>query len=210
MTSKKFLVKAATEIKKIRALHGRKRAEYIWEYYKAVFGLIMVCMLVTGGIWSSVSKAQEKTVLSMVIIDADRGKPEAFNQLERELEDVLTGSGTKECVTIDTSATTNENPEAVMNMVMKLSVAEDHDAVVLNQAQWQRFEKEGSFAEWEEILGDSYPEYAQYIQGSGLLVSESKKWTAGGYVQYEPSYLCVLDKTERIDAVKGLVKYLFS
>lgn len=210
MEKETFIAKLRQERKKIASLQGSKKIEYIWEYYKPALGIVAAVILVIAGIWSSISKIQEKTLLSVVVIDADREKRSAFNKMEKELETILKTGNEHENVLIDISATSSENPEAVMNTVMKLSVAQDNDVVILNHSQWQKFKAENPFANLKKILGESYPKYEPYIEEDALLVSESEKWNIGGYVQYKPAYLCVLAKTKRTDAVKCLVEYLFS
>lgn len=201
--------KLKAERGKIKHLKGAKKWGYIWDYYKPVFAVILIMILMSGSVISCIFKAQEKVILSVVVVDADREKMESFNTLEQNLKAVL-GNGKKhERVILDTSATSNEKAEAVMNTVMKLSVAEDNDVVILNESEWEKFQKERPFADWKEILGDSYSKYESYISDGALKLSKSMRWNAGGYVQYEPAYLCVLEKSSRKEAAKKLVSYFF-
>lgn len=192
----------------IKQLKGRKKLQYIWDYYRPILGAVLILLLVAGCVGSSISKAQEKVLLSIVVIDADRERMGAFRELEENLAAVLGNGDSNERVILDTSATSNENPEAVMNTVMKLSVVQDHDVVILNESEWEKFKAENPFADLKEILGEAYPGYEPYIDDGALLLSKSKVWNLGRYVQYEPAYLCVLNKTERKEAVKKLVELL--
>lgn len=204
---KKFGRDVRKEWNKIQKLKGYKKAEYLWEYYKPALGLIMAAVLIAGGIKSSVSKAQEEILLSVAVIDADRERADAYKELEKNLEDVLGNGAKNERVVIDTSATSGERPEEVMNTTMKLSVVEDYDAVILNQAEWKKFRKQDAFADWEEILGETYPLYEPYIEDGALLLSESGRWNSGKYVQYEPAYLCVLDRSVHKEKIEQFVEY---
>lgn len=205
----RLVVRLKSERRKIKHLEGVQKWEYIWDYYKPVFAVILIVILISGSLVSCVSNAREKVMLSVVVIDADREKTESFKILEQELKTVLGNGKRHERVIIDTSATSNEKAEAVMNTVMKLSIAEDNDVVILNELEWKKFQEERPFADWKEVLGDSYAKYEPYISDGALKLSKSKRWNAGGYVQYEPAYLCVLDKSPRKEAAKKLVSYFF-
>lgn len=205
----RLVVKIKAERRKIKQLEGVRKWEYIWDYYKPVFAVILIVILMSGGLVSCVSKAQEEVILSVVIVDADREKTESFKILEQELKAVLGNGKRHERVIVDTSATSGEKAEAVINTVMKLSIAEDNDVVILNELEWRKFQEERPFADWKEILGDSYVKYEPYISDGAFKLSKSKRWNAGGYVQYEPAYLCVLEKSPRKEAAKKLVSYFF-
>lgn len=180
------------------------------EYYKPVFGLLLAAFLLVGVLGGRIAGAQEEILLSVVVVDADRGKPEQYERLKESLKGALGSGGRKESVEIDTSATSNDEPEAVINLTMKLSVVQEHDVVILNRETWERFDKEHPFADWSEVLsGESLEKLEPYIEGSALCLSESDMWRAGGYVRYESAYLCVLERSERKEAAGRLAEYIF-
>lgn len=199
------------EWEKIKSLKGKKRLEYLWMYYRPVLYVLAVLILAGCTVWTAVGNLRKETLLSVVIVDADRQNPERFEKLEMHLLERLGTGNRKEEVFLDLSAVSTEEDDAMMNMAMKLSIAEDHDAVVLDEKTYERFRGQDIFADWEEVLGDNYPDYQEYVTGKDrLLLSDAKAWNEGWYVQYAPAYLCVLKRSERMDRVKAFAEYFFS
>lgn len=197
------------EWEKIKSLKGKKRLEYLWMYYRAVLYVLAALILICCTLWTAVVNLRKETLLSVVIVDADRqGGTAQFDKLEAALLERLGTGDRKEEVSLDLSAVSREEDDSMMNMAMKLSVAEDNDAVILDEKTWERFQGQNIFADWEDVLGDDYPDYQEYVTGKDrLLLSGADAWEEGGYVRYSPAYLCVLEKSERKDRVKAFAEY---
>lgn len=196
------------EWEKIKSLKGKKRLEYLWMYYRPVLYVLAVLILICCTLWTAVGNLRKETLLSVVIVDADRQAAERFDKLEAALLERLGTGSRKEEVSLDLSAVSREEDDSMMNMAMKLSVAEDNDAVILDEKTWERFRGQNIFADWEDVLGDDYPDYQEYVTGKDrLLLSGANAWEEGGYVRYSPAYLCVLEKSERKDRVKAFAEY---
>ncbi|MGN1141570.1 MAG: hypothetical protein ACI4TF_10240 [Oliverpabstia sp.] len=199
--------KRKLEWEKIKELKGKNRWEYLWMYYKPVLGIIASVILILGTGGTMIQNGRQKTVLSIVVVDADRENIEAFDSIEQELMRVL-GSGKRgEQVVIDTAATSNQDDESIMNVTIKLSTAGENDVVICNTKIYERFNSQGIFADWKEILGDEFEEFRPYIEGNALNLTKSYIWNAGGYVQYKPVYLCVLERSENQEKASELAKY---
>lgn len=209
MDKERVLGELKKEWEKLASLNGQEKMEYLWEYYRPALVVLLGIFFVLGCIFSAVLRAGEEVLLSAVVIDADREREEDFAKLGESLGEFLGTGKPGECVLVDTSATFSGQPEAEINVVMKLSVVEEHDIVVLGEALWERFREEDAFLDWEELLGTSYPQYASHIRDGALLVSESERWKKAGYVRYEPAYLCVLKSSPRKENAGRVAEYFF-
>ena len=202
--------KCELEFKKLKTLKGRKHIQYLWNYYKVVPVIVVVLIFVFAAGLTMYRNLQREPVLAMVIIDADRESAQRYDKLEEQLLAVLAPSIKGAEVLIDTAASSREDANEVMNTTIKLSVAEDNDLVVCNQETYNKFQGEGAFADWKEVLGQKeYEKYLPYIKDGMLDLSLSQKWRDGEYVEYTPAYMCVLNHSERWDGVNKVVEYFF-
>ena len=126
------------EWEKIKSLKGKKRLEYLWMYYRPVLYVLAVLILAGCTVWTAVGNLRKETLLSVVIVDADRQNPERFEKLEMHLLERLGTGNRKEEVFLDLSAVSTEEDDAMMNMAMKLSIAEDNDAVILDEKTYEK------------------------------------------------------------------------
>lgn len=206
LTSKE---KQELEIAKLKNLKGKKRIQYLWNYYKFVLAIVMVLILVFSAGLTIYRNLQRKPVLAMVIIDADRADTRKYDELEQQLLKALNPSQKGAEVLVDTAASSREDANSVMNTTIKLSIAEENDVVICNQETYHKYQQEGAFTDWEEVLGDQYKNYLPYMKDGMLDLSLSQTWNSGGYAVYAPAYMCVLSHSKRQDAVNTAVAYFF-
>ena len=193
----------------ICSLHGKKRMEYLWQYYRFVLYIAAAVLLVAISVMVMIGNKRKITVLSVVVTDADRESTEKFEELERSLLAYLGSGNTREQILVDTAATSNQDDESVMNLTMKMSIAEENDVVICNEDVYNRFHEQNAFADWSEILGEDSSEFADVTDGDRILLSQSIRWKDGNYVQYEPAYICVLNNSKKKETAKEFIKYFF-
>lgn len=201
--------KIILEFAKLKGLKGRKRVQYLWNYYKIILVIILTLILAFSAGLTIYRNLQRKPVLSMVIIDADRADARKYDALKQDLFTALNPSQKGAEVLIDTSASSRDDANEVMNTTIKLSIAEENDLVVCNQDTYRKFRQEGAFADWEEVLGEHYNDYLPYMRDEMLDLSLSPNWNNGEYTGYSPAYLCVLNHSKRLDSVNKAVEYFF-
>ena len=63
--------------KTIRSLKGKKKLEYLWSYYKVILVILLAVILVVYTAGVMIRNGKENTVLSIVIVDAEKNDDEA-------------------------------------------------------------------------------------------------------------------------------------
>lgn len=180
------------------------------KYIRPVIIVVLLCLLVSETVSVVFHNITQKTLLSVVIIDADRNSTEQFEKLKQQLLETIGTGKAEETVKIDLSATSAESADMEINVVMKLSVVEENDVIICGQEIYEKFHEEGAFAEWGDILEDSENKYQPYIQGDAVLISDIEAWNSGNYVQYEPAYMCVLNSSDKKAEAAQMLKMLCS
>lgn len=194
---------------KIKELKGKRKIEYLWSYYKGtlVIGIAAILVIVTGV--TMYRNIRETPILTIAVIDADQEEPESFEALRLEILKVLDPKNKYSNVVIDTSGSSVNTDENMAKTTILMSTAGDTDVVVCNEDTYNRFNKEGIFADWGEILGNDYERYEPYMTDGVIDLSKSSKWCAGEYINYQPAYLCALKKSKHMKEIQILCKYFF-
>lgn len=196
------------EIRKIKSLHGKKRLQYLWDYYKIVPAILLGCIVAGAFFATMIRGMNQTTVLSFVVTDANPMSDWAG--LNSDLLAVTKGDAKHPVVEIDSSVRSFGDANEEMNKTIKLSAANDTDLVVCGEKVLDEYEALDAFVSWQEVLGDDFAAYEPYIKDGMLDVSQSKRWQEGQYTAYEPAYLCMMHASKRPDSCRAVVKYLFS
>lgn len=196
-------------MKYLKELHGRKKLEYLWNYYRFVL-YIAACILMAAIVLCTMfHNKRQITLFSIVVADADRQQIDEYKHLEEDLLKVFGTNKKNEKILIDTAATSNEDDEATMNLTMKLSVVEENDILICNEKTYERFHAQNAFADWSEILGEETDKFDSVVEKDKLVLSACTRWEDGNYVQYSPVYACVLNSSKKKEKAKLFAEYFF-
>lgn len=192
------------EIKKMKAMSFKEKIEYIWTYYKSIFVILLVIAMVISMGMTMYHNANKIELLSIAVVDMDIDKQQQVDLLEADLLERL-GTGDKnDAITMDTSASSIEDYNAVMKMMVLLGTGTT-DLFICNDTIYDRYEDQEAFLTWEEILGDEYSKYEQYMTDGKLDLTKCKNWEKYNMVYYEPVYAAVLASTKKQE---NCVKFL--
>ncbi len=178
------------EFEKICGLRGRKRLEYLWDYYKwalvclaaVVFAVHTVCVMITNSV--------KNTVLSVVIVDAERTDDDAAEELEEGILEMLGCEGRYDHVETVLSATSMKTEENVAKLRVALSTVGGADLVICGEEVYEEYAAQRAFVETRRL-----PEAA------GISAS-----VIGEYVGYAPVYLCIPEFAERRENARIVIK----
>lgn len=191
----------------ICSLKGRERLSYLWTYYKSWLVILAIILAGISLLVTCIRNINTKELISIAITDSIPEAEAGREQLQADLTELLgTGKG-REKVTLDTSLQSGESAA----MIMKWSViigGESTDLLICDETVWEKYQ--GAFQSWQEVLGDRYDEFAEYIDQQGRLnLAASEKWQEYGLVDYEPVYAAVIVDSERDQAVAAFLDFLF-
>lgn len=174
----------------VRNLKGRKRLEYLWNYYKFILVIIVAVILFVYVICVMVQGSKGNTVLSVVIVDAVQTDEKAAETLENQILEVLGTEGEYDRVEIVLSATSGQTDDEIAKLRVALSVVAEADIVICNEDVYEEYKAQGAFADTEKLSGNQ--------GGADSFLNE--------YVEYSPAYLCVLSHSERTEAAAKLIE----
>ncbi len=199
--------KARLRWETICSLKGRERLSYLWTYYKSWLVILAIILAGISLLVTCIRNINTKELISIAITDSIPEAEDGREQLQADLTELLgTGKG-REKVTLDTSLQSGESAA----MIMKWSViigGESTDLLICDETVWEKYQ--GAFQSWQEVLGDRYDKFAEYIDQQGRLnLAASEKWQEYGLVDYEPVYAAVIVDSERDQAVAAFLDFLF-
>lgn len=196
--------KRQMELKKIRELKGLERINYLWTYYKVVLVIFVVIVFAISIIATMIKGALTEEVFSLAVADVDYSAN--TETLEKELETLFQPESLEEIV-LDTSLSSVEDAGNQTKLMLVMGSMTESDVVVCNETLKDRYEEQGAFLDWKEVLGEDYETYEPYMTDGYVDMSKCAKWMEQGYTLYEPAYLCVLAGAEHLEAVRTFVEY---
>ncbi|MDD3219468.1 MAG: hypothetical protein PHC41_11180 [Lachnospiraceae bacterium] len=200
--------KRQQEKEKIKGLRGKQRLIYLWTYYKFVL-LIVVAVIAAISVGVTMYRnARMNTVLSIAVFDANSESEESFEQLSDSLLKVMDPEEKYDQVAIDSSGVSAEDQVGLAKAMVIMNYTSEVDVVICNEDFYQRYEKEGAFLDWKDVLGDSYGEYEEYMTDGVIDLSKSDIWMQGNYTEYAPVYMCVRATTENQDNIIHMLDYM--
>lgn len=196
------------ELEKMSSMTLFQKLEYLWTYYKiwlvVLIGVIFVLYLVV----TAYQGFRSVDLLSIAVFDSDYTKEEQTKALEEDLLAAI-GTGDKyEKVLIDASVTSGEDYTDVMKSSV-VAMSGTTDLFVCSRDTYIQYEENEMFFDWEEILGEEYTEYEEYMSEGMLELSASPKWEEYMLTSYEPVYAGVLVNSKNADNVKKFVEFFF-
>lgn len=190
----------------IRKLKGKERLEYLWQYYKIIPAFCLVIVLVVYTVVVMISNSMNDTLLSVVVVDSAKTSDEAAAELQDEILKII-GTGEKhDYVETVLSATSLDTEENIAKLRVSLSTAGEADVVVCGEDVYKEYSAQGAFADMEELLGDSYEDYEEYMTDGQIDLTKCPDSFLSSYADYSPAYLCVLVHSERTENAVELIK----
>lgn len=192
------------ELKKLKGMGFKDKVIYICTYYKIVFAGILGLIIVISLGMQIYHNSQLVELLSIAIVDAGFEASEKADLLDADLLEYM-GTGDKnEIIQLDTTVMSQDEYSAVMKLTVVLGTGST-DILICNDVIYDKYKAQDGFLEWEEILGEDYSEYEQYMTNGMLDLSKCKNWEKYNMVYYEPTYAAVIASTKK---PKNCVKFL--
>lgn len=182
--------KAELEIRKIRSLSGKKKAEYFWCYYKCLIAAVTFLILVISVVTAMYRNSEKNTVLSIAVIDADRRETSGADRLMEYAEDILDVQDENDEVAIDTSAVSGGTAAQSIKTAIAFSLIGGNDIIICGGNTYEEFREQG--ADFDETVE----------------LSSCERWKALGIADYEPVYACIPAKARNRENARKLVQYL--
>lgn len=206
LTSKE---KRHLEMQKIKAMNWKQRTRYIFDYYKFVFILaaVMVIIVKIGiGIYQNFQAIE---LISIAIADVSDDNGEGSDKIQKDLLEYMGSGDEDEEITLDTSAMSGDGYMASMKMSTVMS-AGTTDILICDKETYEKYEEQGAFQDWEEVLGTEYPDFAGYLADGEFNLADSEKWNQYQLVAYEPVYIGMLAGSDNEEKAAELLKYFYS
>lgn len=196
--------------KYLKTLHGAKKLQYLWDYYKIIPILAGVCAFLIFTGFQMYRNASLDPYLDVVVLDAEPDKADALADYGAELSRILDPNLEYDTVSFDWSINTDTNDgEAVYREKLAVVVDQDVDLVVCGQDVQGEYRDEGLFADWTEVLGNDASYYAGYMTEGCLDLSKSTRWNSLGATYDTPCYLLMKNNSTRTEHVLAFVEYFF-
>lgn len=170
-------IKEPTSLKTLRNLHGKKKWQYIWDYFKLPLAVLGICLYVM--IYMAYRNFTDKDpVLYTALINVNAGET-----LTRQLsEDFLTATGMNASqsslhlysglyLTDDESSTYHEYTYASQMKILASIDGELLDVVLMDQEAFDAFSQNGYLCNIDELLSRELP--ALYKDAKPLIVNNT-------------------------------------
>jgi len=204
--------KLKAEKKKLSELKGKKKLEYLWEYYKWVLVAAAGFLLVACVIVTAVRGASSKELLCVLMADAEM-KDSSNESMATQIKQILDPTSNKNYVTIAPNCYTSSDGNLDYNSAMLMTVrvaSGELDAVILPEKVYQNYNKQGMFLSVEKVEGKDFcSKNADIIlKGNGISVNNNKILEKYGYEFSKPMVLAVCADTKHLDNCKAFITFL--
>ncbi len=201
--------KRQAELEKLRGMSLGEKAGYLWTYYKIWLFVPVILIFV---IWQGMQiyhNMQEVELLSVGVVDTNLNTEEGQETFESDLLKLLGTGGENEVIPLDTGLSSGDDSASAMKRATVLG-AGTLDLMICGEELYDSYDAQGTFADWEEILGEDYGKYESYFVDGRLDLSRSAKWDSYGLVIYEPVYAGALVSSENTEALRQFAEYYLS
>ena len=192
----------------IRTLHGKKRLEHLWAYYKFVPVLLLAAVLVLCTAGVMIRNSLNHTVLSVVIVDAARTDGAAARELEEELLDLLDFHGKHDHIEVVLSATSKNTEENIAKLRVALSSVSGADVVICGEDVYEEYSRQDAFAEIEVPSEDGHAAGGDHAAVKKLDLAEHMESVFSEYIGYSPACLSVMEHSARKENAWALIRYM--
>lgn len=181
--------KRELEKKKIKSLGFKDRIEYLWTYYKQwLFGALLIIVLICAGADIYKSKNQEILVGTAVAgVSADYQK-----ELQQTVKEWV-GSDNKEArVDIYSGLSTDPKDVQTRTLLDTWIGSEAVDIVICPKEFYESYEKQETFVDMREVLGEQGKKYEELIEGNALVLKDAGEIKEKLGVGYDDIYIGVV------------------
>ena len=201
----------------LKELHGKKKIDYIWTYYKpVVFGILLALILLTCWIVWMVHPPAE-TVLTLMVVDSPVAEPNAEEAFPGFSETLLESSA--EQIEIDVTMHFLGKSEQLIATNLQVLTARflsgEIDLFAADTETSLKFGDNGAFVNPEEYLTEEEQKVLEpwYVRNStgipiGISLDGSEKYLASG-LSAEGTVLSMVIKCRHPEAAHNMVEYLF-
>ena len=197
--------KRQAELKKLKAMTGRQKVRYLFDYYKFVLIIILIVIVVAYIGVQIYQNSQTKELLSIAVTDVNYGSGESSEQLKQDLLDYIGTGNKREEVTLDTSITTGDDYTMSIKMTVIMS-AGTTDILICDKETYENYEEQGAFKKWNEVL-ENPNLYNDYLEDGKFNLAKSEKWESYQLTSYEPVYAGVLVGSENNQKVEEFLQF---
>ena len=197
------------EWEKIKGMTWKQRIGHNWTYYKIHMAVLIGVLLVIGVIGQIIYNSRFETVFQAAILNGGTGDAESMTEDFKE----YLGDGDKyHEIVLDSSMYFVGDESADMTSVMKLTTligAQELDAIVCEQSQYDKYVDLDAFVPMNELLTDEQmQEYGDDVLEYAIRVDGSEKLKEFGLDVNQPAYLAVFVNAEHQDNAKEFIRYL--
>lgn len=182
-----------SEREKISSLHGTKRLEYLWDYYKWVLGVLILVIILASVVISSVRNASAKELFYVMAIDQGTADTQ---KLSDDLKQVFEPGKSRDYVTADNSCFTDSTGKLDYNSSMVFSVkvtASQVDVLLMPESIYDTYNKDGMFLPIADVMGEDYCKAHQdSVSGNQITIRANSYLEGYGFSFQEPMVLAVL------------------
>jgi hypothetical protein len=210
---------------KFKNLTFRKKLGYIWDYYKAVIGGILVGIVVLAVCIQTMRSSGKEMIFSAALINAQKTDISKTAELQEDFEEYLGLDEKKQSLSLDDSYIIDlkggdQVTVACQTKLMASLQADRLDLILMPEDVYKNYLKSGAFAKLEDKLGKEFLEEMQEFWCMGRREDETEDAVyalkiAGNdklsdiYGEREV-YLAVPAGASRIEEIRAFVKYLLS
>lgn len=196
----------------IRSLHGRKRAEYLWTYYKSWLLILLLAALGIAIFVCSFRDRHTRVVLSIAVADtdfADAGEArEKEKALKNDLLEALGDGKGRERIDLDTSVRSGDESAMAMKRMVVIGSG-NTDLFICGLETYRDYQEQNAFRDWRDVLGDRYEEYADLFENGTLDLSKSSRWESYGLTAYSPALAGVPRDSGKQEEICGFLDFFF-
>jgi len=209
---------------KFKNLTFKKKLGYIWDYYKAVIGGILVGIVVLIVCIQTMKASGKEMVFSAALINAQKMEIGETAKLQEDFENYLGLDEKKQSLSLDDSYMIDlkgggQVTVACQTKLMASLQADRLDLILMPEDIYKNYLKSGAFAKLEDKLGKDFLEEMQELwcmerrEGEeeavyALKIAESEKLK--GIYGENGVYLAIPAGASHIEAIRTFVKYLLS
>jgi hypothetical protein len=152
----KYTFKGVGTMVDLKSMSNKKKAEYIWEYYKLhIIGVLVVIFIVASMIHGQITKIDYVFNITLVGNNVDENKK---TELEKQLGGIVikTGEQNKEAIVSviplegSSKANASMSSTSTQKFIVEMSVGQI-DVVILDKGMAQVFAKQDMFSRLEDI-----------------------------------------------------------
>ena len=188
--------KRRMELARFKEMTPKEKWGFFWDYYKwTLVAVLVVALLAYEGVQMH-HRLSQIQLLGIAVVDVSVNSGEAVQDLQKDLALFMGTGDPHEVVDIDTSVYSGESPEAVTKLAV-LMAAGVTDLAILDADNYQKYLEASAFVPWEDLLGDSYEDYADLFDEEGRLVlNRCERWQSYGISEQDTVYCGVLHSSE--------------